>query len=352
MKDNALTERQRDIIAISAFTASGDMENLKKALNEALDNGLTINEIKEILVQLYAYAGFPRSLNGIHACMSVVEERKAKGVKVAEGKLPTPMPENWNRDDYGAKVRAHLAGMKTIPNPAGYQLFAPVIDQFLKEHLFADIFSRDNLAYADRELATIAALASMKGVENQLRFHLGAAKNVGLTSEQLKEFVSVMEELMGKEEAKTAGAVLDAISGGQGKVHDITDVFPRGNANTAYAKYFVGNSYLNPLSKDGVAISNVTFEPGCRNNWHTHQATQGGGQILLCTAGRGWYQEWGKPAQELRAGDVVNIPAGVKHWHGAAKDSWFAHLAVSVPGENAKTDWHEPVDAAEYEKLP
>lgn len=132
----------------------------------------------------------------------------------------------------------------------------------------------------------------------------------------------------------------------------ISGLFPRGGANTAYARYFVGNSYLNMLSTEGVIIGNVTFEPGCRNNWHTHQATKGGGQILLCTAGRGWYQEWGKQAQELHPGDVVHIPAGVKHWHGAAKDSWFVHLAVEVPGENTKSEWHEPVSDAEYNALP
>ena len=122
--------------------------------------------------------------------------------------------------------------------------------------------------------------------------------------------------------------------------------------DTAYAQYFVGNSYLNMLSTEGVVIGNVTFEPGCRNNWHVHHAAKGGGQILLCTAGRGWYQEWGKPARELRSGDVVNIPAGVKHWHGAAKDSWFVHLAVEVPGENARNEWLDPVSDADYNRLP
>lgn len=128
-------------------------------------------------------------------------------------------------------------------------------------------------------------------------------------------------------------------------------VFPMGAKNDAYAKYFVGQSYLNMLSLDQVVIGNVTFEPGCRNNWHIHHADKGGGQILLVTGGRGYYQEWGKPARELHAGDVVNIPAGVKHWHGAAPTSWFAHLAIEVPGENAKSEWCEPVDAEEYNKL-
>ena len=128
-------------------------------------------------------------------------------------------------------------------------------------------------------------------------------------------------------------------------------VFPTGNTNDAFAQYFVGQSYLNMLSTEQIFIGNVTFEPGCRNNWHIHHAKSGGGQILLVTAGKGWYQEWGKPARALKSGDVVNIPANVKHWHGAASDSWFAHLAVEVPGEECANEWCEAVDSAEYEKL-
>ncbi len=125
-------------------------------------------------------------------------------------------------------------------------------------------------------------------------------------------------------------------------------VFPMGEKNEAFAQYFVGQSYLNMLSTERVTIGNVTFEPGCRNNWHIHHK---GGQILLCTAGRGYYQEWGKEAQELHPGDVVNIPPEVKHGHGAAKDSWFAHLAVEVPAEGASNEWLEVVNEEDYEKL-
>lgn len=125
-------------------------------------------------------------------------------------------------------------------------------------------------------------------------------------------------------------------------------VFPMGEKNEAFAQYFVGQSSLNMLSTERVTIGNVTFEPGCRNNWHIHHK---GGQILLCTAGRGYYQEWGKEAQELHPGDVVNIPPEVKHWHGAAKDSWFAHLAVEVPAEGASNEWLEVVNEEDYEKL-
>ena len=123
---------------------------------------------------------------------------------------------------------------------------------------------------------------------------------------------------------------------------------PMGEENVAYSKYFTGKSWLCPLSKEQVFIANVTFEPGCRNFWHIHNAEQGGGQILIVVRGRGWYQEWGKPARALREGDVVNIPAGVKHWHGAASDSWFAHLAVEVPAVGGSTQWCEPVSDEQY----
>ncbi len=132
---------------------------------------------------------------------------------------------------------------------------------------------------------------------------------------------------------------------------DFTPMFGMGNPNDAYAQYFIGNSYLNPLTNPteaGVGMSNVTFEPGCRNNWHIHHASKGGGQILICTDGRGWYQEWGKDPQELTPGTVVVIPAGVKHWHGAARDSWFSHIAFEAPGEDTSNEWLEPVDDSQY----
>lgn len=131
------------------------------------------------------------------------------------------------------------------------------------------------------------------------------------------------------------------------------NVFGTGAANTAYAKFFIGQSFLNPLTdpKTGLFLANVTFEPGCRNNWHVHHAESGGGQILICIDGRGWYQAWGEPARELHPGDVVNIPVGVKHWHGAASDSWFSHLAVEVPGVSASNEWLEPVGDEVYGKL-
>jgi 4-carboxymuconolactone decarboxylase len=212
---HALSAKQRSIIPIAAFTATGDREKLKTALAEGLEVGLTVNEIKEILVQMYAYAGFPRSLSGIQTFMTVMDERKAKGIQDEIGKEAAPLPADTNRDEYGAKVRATLAGQETIPPPSDYQRFAPEIDTFLKEHLFADIFARDILDYQSRELATTAALASMTGTRDQLQFHLGAAMNVGLTEAQMRDFISVLAAKVGQRESASAQEVLTAVTNGR-----------------------------------------------------------------------------------------------------------------------------------------
>ena len=213
----ALSLKQQSIVAISAFTANGDLEKLKKALNEGLDAGLTVNEIKEILVQMYAYCGFPRSLNGISTFMAVMDERQKKGIKDEMGKEASPLPADMNKDEYGARVRAKLSGRDVIPPPSGYQVFVPIIDTFLKEHLFADIFARDTLDYQSRELATISALAGMTGTAGQLQFHLGAAMNVGLTETQIKDFVSVLKAKVGKKEADIANEVLNKVLSSRAK---------------------------------------------------------------------------------------------------------------------------------------
>ena len=161
-------------------------------------------------------------------------------------------------------------------------------------------------------------------------------------------FVATMTNIQGimAQEKVTGNDVADGREAFQQEM-----MFPIGEPNTAYAKYFIGNSYLAPISKEQIPFSNVTFEPGCRNNWHSHRATKGGGQMLVCVAGKGWYQEEGKPAVQMLPGDVIHIPANVKHWHGAAADSWFAHLAFEVPGENTSNEWLEPVSDEEYNRL-
>jgi 4-carboxymuconolactone decarboxylase len=217
MKNEGLNAKQERIVAIAAFTANGDLQKLKTALNEGLDSGLTVNEIKEILVQMYAYAGFPRSLNGIFTFMSVMEEREKKGIKDEIGKEASPLPADMNKDKYGDEVRSRLSGTKGATAKSGYQLFAPAIDTFLKEHLFADIFARDNLDVQSREIATIAALASMQGVNPMLQFHFNAGMNVGLTEAQLRSLISVLESRVGKKEADNANEILSKVLSSRGR---------------------------------------------------------------------------------------------------------------------------------------
>lgn len=351
---NQLNAKQRAIIPIAAFTANGDLSGLKTALSEGLDAGVTVNEIKEILVQLYAYAGFPRSLNGIGTFMAVMDERGKKGIKDETGREASPMPTGKSSLESGTKNQTKLVGQ---PVAGPLYDFAPAIDQFLKAHLFGDIFQRDVLNWQDRELATVAALAAIEGVAPQLQAHMVIGMHNGLTPGQLRELVNLLHIKCGAKVADNAGGVLDQImknskEKNMSQKHDEAangGIFPRGNLNEAYARYFTGTSYLNRLSTEGVNIGNVTFEPGCRNFWHIHHK---GGQILLVTGGRGWYQEWGKPARELHAGDVVNIAPETKHWHGAAHDSWFSHVAVEVPAAGGSSEWLEPVSDAEYKQLP
>ena len=162
-------------------------------------------------MHLYAYTGFPRSLNALFAFMDVVENRKSKGIEDVQGEAGTPVPSDLDRDEYGAKVRAKLSGLDTVPPPAEWQLFSPAIDTLLKEHLFADLFARDVIGYQDRELTTIAALANMTGTEGQLRFHLGGAMNTGLTEDQMKDFISVLKNTVGNNQAENAQRVLSEV---------------------------------------------------------------------------------------------------------------------------------------------
>jgi len=210
-KNDALDQRQQSIIPIAAFTAEGDINRLKPVLPQGLKHGLTVNEIKEVMVHLYAYAGFPRSLNALSAFMGVMDEREAKGIEDVMGKEASPVPSDFNRDAYGAKVRAKLAGLEKDISGAKWQLFSPAMDTFLKEHLFADIFVRDVISHKDRELATIAALANMAGTEGQLAFHLGAAMNTGLTEAQMNDFISVLDTTVGKVQAESAQKILTGV---------------------------------------------------------------------------------------------------------------------------------------------
>jgi alkylhydroperoxidase/carboxymuconolactone decarboxylase family protein YurZ len=208
MKSRGLNAKQERIVTIAAFTANGDLQKLKTALNEGLDAGLTINEIKEVLVQMYAYCGFPRSLNGISTFIGVLEEREQKGIKDGLGKEPSPMSANKNSIELGTEIQTRLIG---APATGNYITFAPAIDKFLKGHLFGDIFGRDNLDFQSREIATISALANMEGVNPQLESHFNIGFNVGLTEAQMRSLISVLEAKVGKKQADNANAILGKV---------------------------------------------------------------------------------------------------------------------------------------------
>lgn len=237
--------------------------------------------------------------------------------------------------------------------------FAPKFAQINDDVLFGEVWSReDKLSLRDRSLVTITALIASGVVDSSLQYHLSTAKVNGITKTEIAEILTHLAFYAGWPKAWAAFRMAreiwteDAAPAESAKdAYARTLLFPVGQPNDGFAQYFVGQSYLAPLSVKQVSIFNVTFEPACRNNWHVHHATQGGGQILVCVGGRGYYQEWGKEAVEMKPGDVVNIPAGLKHWHGAAPDSWFSHLAVEVPGENGANEWLEAVSDDVYGTL-
>lgn len=207
----ALSAKEKSIVLISSLTAQGKLTALKNELNSGLEAGLTINEIKEVLVHSYAYCGFPRSIRGLQTFMTVLGERKAKGIIDQTGKEASPIKGDEHKYERGKKILATLTQTPPPDQLTGYSAFAPTIDSFLKEHLFADIFERDVLTYAQRELVTISVISAIGDAEPMLQSHLGISLNVGITPEQLKEFVVVIAPSIGKEKAEAAQNVLNEV---------------------------------------------------------------------------------------------------------------------------------------------
>lgn len=237
--------------------------------------------------------------------------------------------------------------------------FAPEFARLNDDVLFGEVWNRKGLSPHDRSIVTISALIGKGIIDSSLSHHLQFAKENGVTRTEISEILTHIAFYAGWPNAWGAFRLAkdvwaddaEAASDNGKAAFQREMIFPIGEPNTGFAQYFIGNSYLAPVSGEQIPFFNVTFEPGCRNNWHIHRATKGGGQMLVCVAGKGWYQEEGKPAVQMLPGDVIHIPANVKHWHGAAADSWFAHLAFEVPGENTSNEWLEPVSDEEYDKL-
>ena len=341
------TEQAACMSAISCLEAKADYMALEQAIHNGLDAGLTVNQIKEAFSHLYAYTGFPRSLNALGTLQKVLEQRNAEGKTTVEGAEASPLPKNFDALKVGTEVQTKLSG-----RPFNYD-FCPAEDYYLKAHLFGDIFARDVLTHAERELLTVSALSGMDGVEPQLKAHVNGARNMGLTDEQLQAIPATLATKVGKNEAIRASKAISEVLGVEDELGlkaqnaiDLKSYWPMGKPNTDYAQYFIGHSYIAPMDGDMV---NVTFEPGCRNNWHIHHGMV---QVLVCVYGRGWYQEWGKPAVPLTEGTVIAIPEGVKHWHGASKGSWMQHLTYHKDVQDgASNEWLEPVSDEVYGKL-
>lgn len=232
--------------------------------------------------------------------------------------------------------------------------FAPMFAHLNDDVLFGEVWNEEAIDVKTKCIITVAALMSSGITDDSLVYHLQNAKAHGVTKEEIAAVITHVTMYVGwpkgwavfrlaKEVWKEEGEALTAMEKYRKSIF-----FPIGEPNSAYAEYFVGQSYLATVSTEQFPIFNVTFEPSCRNNWHIHQAKSGGGQMLICVGGRGFYQEWGKDPIEMTPGTVVHIPSGVKHWHGAAKDTWFSHLAMEIPGEETRNEWLEPVDDASY----
>ncbi len=250
--------------------------------------------------------------------------------------------------------------MKKITQDAGKKQlgdFAPDFAHFNDDILFGENWNNQDIDLKTRCIITVVALMSSGITDSSLIYHLQNAKNNGVSQTEISAIITHCGFYVGWPKAWAVFRLAKEVwnekkeTNSEKDLYQNTIIFPIGEKNDGFKQYFTGQSYLYPVSKDQVGIFNVTFEPGCRNNWHIHHAKTGGGQILICIGGRGYYQEFGKEAIELNPGDCINIPSGVKHWHGAAKDSWFSHLAIEVPGNETSNEWLEPVSDDQYKKF-
>ena len=236
--------------------------------------------------------------------------------------------------------------------------FAPQFAHLNDDVLFGEVWNETAIDLKTKCIVTVVSLMASGITDSSLQYHLMNAKNNGVTKEEIVAIITHCTLYTGWPKGWAVFRLAKEVWN-EDNVAAVTEkdrfqkeiFFPIGAPNDAFAQYFVGQSYLAPLSTEQVPIYNVTFEPGCRNNWHIHRAKSGGGQMLIGVGGRGYYQEWGKEPVALTAGSIVNIPAGIKHWHGAAPDSWFAHLAIEVPGEETASEWCEPVVEETYNRL-
>jgi quercetin dioxygenase-like cupin family protein/alkylhydroperoxidase/carboxymuconolactone decarboxylase family protein YurZ len=347
--DSLLSNKEKSIISIAALTAKGDLNRLQKEIVVGLESGLTINQIKEIQVHSYAYCGFPRSIRGLQTLMQVVDERKSKGILDPMGNEAMPIKDTLSKYDRGRITLGKLTNSNQTRPSTGYGAFAPVIDVFLKEHLFADIFDRDVLTYTEREWVTISVISSIGNAEPMLKSHYGICLNLGISSEKLYAFTAIIKMQLGDEAYVSSRKTLDELLNKQTIASFPTSsntVFPKGEI--VKSGNFTGTAWLYPLfSNDttyNIYAGSVRFEPNARTHWHYHP----GGQILLVLSGTGLYQEKGKPMKKIQKGDVIQCPPNVEHWHGASPESELTHVAIGTNPGKGPVVWLTPVTDKEY----
>ena len=356
------TAKEASLSKLAVLMGSQSVELFKAELRAALGTSTTPEEVRELVYQGVPYLGIGRVLPFIYAKNEAFE---SMGISIPE---PNKDAVHVSRQESGTQKQVEIFGermrefYKSGPEESRH------INYLLAANCFGDYYTRAALDAKMRELLTFCYLYAQGDAEPQFISHAAANLRMGRSKQFLINIISLNIPYMGYPRTLNAlRGIQEAAKSfekaeNQNKENDQManraefdkqNIFGKGKPNTAYAKYFIGNSFLNPVTKAGepISISNVTFEPGCRNNWHIHHATKGGGQILIVTAGSGWYQEEGKDPQSLNPGDIVEIPANVKHWHGAKANSWFSHLAFEIPAENPSNEWLEPVSDAEYAKL-
>ncbi len=355
LKTPLVNPRERALVSVVSLTAQQSKALLAEQIAKALeDKTLSAEEILEAIYQCAPYGGISRAADAAEVANSVF---KRKGIRVQANRRTTDGSAE-DRFEKGVNAQISLFGEKFGQIKKSGKDNVPLANYFLATNCFGDYYTRKGIDLNTRELLTMAILVNL-GTEPQLKSHIGANLALGRSREYLEQIIYVCLPFCGYPRMLNAQACLKEVVEAKSSAPEAKGleslaiserIFPRGEKNP-FGKFFKGQSYLQRLNEKGVSVANVTFEPGCRNKWHIHRA---GGQLLVVTAGEGWLQFEGEPARKLRAGDVAYIPKDIKHWHGAVKDSWFAHLSVEIPDQTATgkgNEWLEDVSDEAYNRL-
>lgn len=336
----SLSAKEQAVVLISAQTAVGDMQALEQSFHAALDAGVTVNEIKETLVHVYAYAGFPRSLNGINMFMEVLEKRKQKGKTDNPGEEGRALSAEADKESFGAEMRNSLTG-RTFS--AKYAEFVPIIDVFLKEHLFADIFGRGVLTNQEREMATLAVLSSLEGLDAQLNSHINLSLNIKVPPRKLIDIFTLTRSVKGIQlvsaAVKTESDPLFFLQSAEQIQIIRRDSLPKEKLS---AQHFIGTALFENFASFAksmnISAGLVHFESNAKTKWHSHPE----GQLVIICKGHGQVQQEGGKIIDVYEGDAVFFPPFVKHWHGAGPDGTMSHYAFAGISHDSSSYWQEP----------